>query len=730
LTGSPAAGEPHPGGARAPSCEVEPRSPFDVAAGAVSSLNGMAISFLVTLAYLTVTVLSTTDEQLLVGAKLPLPVLSVAVPIVQFFWLAPVLVLILHTALMLQENLLSEAIQHARAVYAVDRDDPRTWRHQLPATIPGRLLARRTFSPYLRLLLSLIWVVGSVLAPLGVLLWIQVAFVPYHGSSITLVHQLIILADVTLVLVLVPRALSRKLSARHWWSQRFRQGRAAIVGLLFLILCLGSLYASWFVAVVPDTGFEGRCGHVFWPAANLDRTLTVRDRVLSMGEGADPSTSGSVRVSMVRRDLRGADLSGSVLRDADLRGADLRRATLDGCDLGGAHLSPDRPADDRELRARVERWRGLVSGPMADSGTDGGQVTRLSRASLRGARLEGADLVQADLTAARLGEARFDGADLRGAVLAEAEAGAASFEGAVLDHATLDGADLSAATLHGARLYRASLRGLRARRLEGLMVDLRHATLEGASLVACDLRFSDFEGARLIGADLRASRLDGAWRLSLRGVDLRRSTLDGAVSAARAPESGAYLADLRGAAGDEWSASEYREGLTAAEVLFSQARPDLARVPIVPENPAALRPGELAATPHTATGEVQCPPRLRDRSRCPPLALARRLLFSDRGPYGSWSPSPLTEKTYYDELAGYLAVEACSEPRVALGLARRFGVAMAPRDPVLERTVARALLARLAQGGTKSGFCDGLAALVDAKPGALLRLWVTAGSGG
>jgi len=118
-------------------------------------------------------------------------------------------------------------------------------------------------------------------------------------------------------------------------------------------------------------------------------------------------------------DLRASDLRGADLGKASLRGANLSGANLLGADLSEANLS----------RAN------LIAANL---------VANLRRADLSGADLGGADLFGANL----------DGANLQSAGLRETDLRLASLDGADLNHATLVEADLS-----GAFLGKADLRG-------------------------------------------------------------------------------------------------------------------------------------------------------------------------------------------------------------------------------------------------------------------------------
>ncbi len=77
--------------------------------------------------------------------------------------------------------------------------------------------------------------------------------------------------------------------------------------------------------------------------------------------------------------------------------------------------------------------------------------------------------------------------------------------GARLERANLADADLSYAELTGADLSLSRLRGARL-----LGASLRKASLAHADLVGADLRFADFTDAQLMGAQLAEARLDHA----------------------------------------------------------------------------------------------------------------------------------------------------------------------------------------------------------------------------
>ncbi len=111
-------------------------------------------------------------------------------------------------------------------------------------------------------------------------------------------------------------------------------------------------------------------------------------------------------------------------------------------------------------------------------------------ADLHGLHLAGCDLSRASLRGARL-----DGADLDGAKLVECDLRRASLRGARPVRADLRGADLRGADLRGADLTKADLC-----EADLVAADLRGATLEGA---AVSFGCSGYAGVRLSGVTVR-----------------------------------------------------------------------------------------------------------------------------------------------------------------------------------------------------------------------------------
>jgi uncharacterized protein YjbI with pentapeptide repeats len=448
----------------------------DVAATAADTRTAY-FTFLTAGLYLAVTVGATTHEELLNGSRVPLPLAGVDLPIVGFYVVAPLLLLILHFNLLLQFRMLANkahclngAIEGLRV--AGDRADARTF---LPTFPFVQMVAGRPESRLVGNLLRLAIWLSVVWAPALILLEVLVRFLPYHSSAVTWWHRSLILIELLLLWLLWPGSLWRRNEGIRRFGARGLKRRWTWLGLgqlsILLLACLA-------FATLPGEGLEQRLASILpvkvvagertmpWPTwwflerpeSPFARNLRLHET--SLVEGINAQTKSS-RLDLRKRDLRYAELTG-----ADLRQSDLRNATLDGAILSYAYL-------DGALLSEAS----------------------LKKADLRNARLKGANLYRARIEGADLGGAHLEGASLARANLERADLTSAWLLGADLKNARLTRATLSDAHLQGAELKDARLRG---------------ATLGGADLAAADLRGASVPDAVLTGRQDRPRSLDYA----------------------------------------------------------------------------------------------------------------------------------------------------------------------------------------------------------------------------
>ena len=490
---------------------------FDVSA-LERSLNDSAarvstiwVSFLFFSLYLLIAATTVTHRQLLLAEPLKLPVLDISLPLWGFFFLAPILFVILHVYVLLLVLLLARTA----AVYnaAVERADlspeeNAALRQRLANTLFAQILAG---SPRERegwlgwLLKAMAWITLAI-APVLILLAFQFAFLPYHSHLATWMHRFLIAAELAAAFVLWPLVLNAR--ADFEWTKIWMQvkrtmalplrlfgpndrRRDAWVQLrqqaVSLASCVLFVVVSLLLATFPgEPHVNLLTGHSLWSvqcerwvSGQFDRLYLSRVDVVDdekFDKIEDATTKKGLLPSVGERtqNFSGRDLDCGTFDLADLRRTDFSAARMIGVILLGARLQ------GASLRQ-----------------------AQLQGAYLNAAELQGADLGFAELQGADLGHFRLlsatqlQGAVLYGAQLQGADLGDAQLQGADLTAADLLGANLSGAQLHGANLLSAHLQG----------ADLTFSELQGANLLGAELQGADLSGAQFQGADLGLSKL-------------------------------------------------------------------------------------------------------------------------------------------------------------------------------------------------------------------------------
>ena len=527
---------------------------------------GLWLSYLFVLFYLAVAAGAVTHADLFFEKPVKLPFLNIELPLLAFFFVAPILFVIVHAYTLVHLVMLTDKAKRfnqalkeqmgARTYLSPEERDRRETirmglRRQLPSNIFVQFLAGPRDvrdKPFGYLLRVIAWVT-LVVAPLLVLLLFQIQFLPYHSSFITWTQRVALAADLALV----------------WWPWRkILSGREpgpwlgppwlwADVGLA---LSAGAVLFSWKAATFPgewqeellpswrilpamdergnpatEKDAKGYLRKVFPDWVVNARKVSLHDWLFNAkpdditrrrfpfsntlvlpglnvyeGLGIDDPKKAEWREFVFRargRDLRGAIFDLASLPKVDFTGADLEGATLSGAQLQNASF---------------------VNAQLQDARLDD---AHLQGASLKEAQLQGASLINAQLRAASLVGAQLQGASLGGAELQGALLDKAHLEGAALWYAQLQGASLNSAQLQGASLLGASLQGaaLDFANLQG--ATLEYTQLQGASLVDAQLQGALLNSAQLHGASFRDAQLQGVWLYGakMRGTDLIRAYL-------------------------------------------------------------------------------------------------------------------------------------------------------------------------------------------------------------
>jgi hypothetical protein len=337
--------------------------------------------YLALAAYFTVALAGVTHKDLLLNAPITLPILGISVALDRFFLFAPPLFILIHIGMMMQYAIL---MRKAHAFLGLILQEERELgggsansgpvhplRYELDGNFLIQFLAGPPYAGIFSLLLQMIvWLTLVMLAAI-VLLYFQVAFLPYHDVWLTCAHRLYVLADLMLV-ALVGTFLTSPLPS-FWASFLYAWRNYAFFMLVSSMFFAGFIAFSVLVATIPGetldrvlaaigpsaeipapSGAPADAQRVFLPTAYLfegnvhpatgkssspfQRNLIVIDEDLVSDQSL---AAGDVSLSLRYRDLRYARLDRSDLKQADLTCANLTGASLAGAILTGARRGCD-----------------------------------------------------------------------------------------------------------------------------------------------------------------------------------------------------------------------------------------------------------------------------------------------------------------------------------------------------------------------------------------------------
>lgn len=481
------------------------------------------VSLLMACLYSWLTIGSTERRDLITNASATFfPFLEVSLPIVGFYFVAPLILFALFLCFYLHLNTLWERLALLPAVFP----DGLTLGQKADPPLVDALIERQM--PQLaklpqqagstRAKVVMAFLVVNLLVPATLFLY-WLTYLPRHEPFGTALHLVLALASLaaarTFWLTLLATLQGSTQSVRYW--------RPAPI-LLWLATLAAFTVLSWRVLYGPRVPW----GDIFY--------VDLSHQEVSVRAAGWTDAPPVERASLAGRNLRFARLEGAYLEQAEVEGAALEASVLRLADLRRAQLAR---ADLRQ----ADLWRArLTAANLAQAQLAGAHLVEadLRGANLSRADLRGADLLNAILDGARLSRARLDGAVLRGASCRNAELELAQLNGAYLSQAVMTGARLFLTELRQAHLWKTDLRNahlvladltgarLSAANLE--QADLSQADLTGATLDASNLRgarlvFSRLDEAQLTDADLTGAVLQGA---QLKSADLRGARLDGA----------------------------------------------------------------------------------------------------------------------------------------------------------------------------------------------------------
>lgn len=456
---------------------------------AEASINARKLYFLYIgfLAYCSLTVISTSDRQIILNDTAKLPIVNLDVSLNGFFILAPVIAILVFIYFQLYLHRLKALINDLRTNYA-----PTKKRRLYPWMIniaedpePGAIGALQRiivgFSLWTSLTLVLVlfafwyvkkhdpfwsFVIGS-LPLVGALttFWFWMKYEPRKlrkskwSKVFSLVgFSLLIAFELCLLILLIP------------WA---REGGR--IEWLKPLICLNLSYQK--LVDEPKTHYVG----LFW--GNYRKAHL---------EGADLSNSVLKRANLTNAYLQYAKISSAILDSANLQNANLQNADLRGTSLQNANL----------YKSNLQNAR-IDNANFQDANLEYANLQEVSLAMMS-LRYGSISSIGVNFREAKLGHAKLTNAQLWGANFQEAFLREANLKGTILNLATLFKANIKGANLQNAQLGEVTVTHDSGKKFN-LRVNLQEA----------DLREVDFMGARLTGANFRGADLRDAKNLNV-----------------------------------------------------------------------------------------------------------------------------------------------------------------------------------------------------------------------
>ncbi len=436
---------------------------------------GLWLSFLTFGTYLVITFAGVDHRDLLLENPIELPVLKAPLPLVTFFWVAPILFVIFHLYLLLSLKLLADQVHHYTEQLrdsGLDEDAQDKARLQLPNFVIVQVLGGTStqVNSWSGKLMTFTAFLTLVASPLILLLFAQLMFLPYHGWWVTMSHRVMVVIDLVFIWYFWEAIRRGSGDGLPIWSVA---ASGALMVLTFLVLrypserFYGNLAKSIFVeAGAPVSQLYG-ASPVEVGFALFNNTLVLpgerfvdNDTFEALEKQNLSQKFSSAEGERSFKFLKNRDFSHADFRDIDLRkanfsGSVFTTAWLDGSSLQGATF------DDASMQG-------------ASLGNASLQGASFKNAELQGAFFSSSFLQTASFLNASLQGADFSSAHLQGAIFESASLQAATFHGAnaivaVFSNTVMEGTFLSEAQLQGAMFGGGGFFG--AANVDGVMLD-------------------------------------------------------------------------------------------------------------------------------------------------------------------------------------------------------------------------------------------------------------------
>jgi uncharacterized protein YjbI with pentapeptide repeats/nucleoside phosphorylase len=428
---------------------------LDVAKGVSANAQNLFVAMLAACLYSWLTIATTSDVNLIVNrATSPLPIIGTSIPIVGFYFVAPLLLVGVYFYFHLYLQKLWDEMGSLPAIFPDGRPlqakaDP--WLlSDLVRSHVSRLKWDRPFLSYFQEWISIVlawWLVPFTL----ILFWGR--YLRRHDVVITMLHCLLAAICITSAIFLyrLAGATLRGDPRRPFvWSAAMRRPRA---WRPLIVALMSGTVLVWVSFSAIDGVRLGVAGRDWWPAAEASSIRSHFSRTWI------PTAMEKVGYTPFA-DLRGANLTAKPA--VPIEKGSVEKQTVDKSDVEKDDVDEDdidksdaATGDLANVGAKKDEAMPDSAPGLQLSGVDlrfaDMRGSNLQGTILTDARLEWADLLKANLNGAELAGAHMDHADLLGANLANADMTGTSLNGANLNQADLRGAELQYADLKAAQ---------------------------------------------------------------------------------------------------------------------------------------------------------------------------------------------------------------------------------------------------------------------------------------
>ena len=503
------------------------------------------VFFLALTAFFFVTVAGVTHQDLLLNSPVSLPVLQVGIALKRFFLFAPLVLVLVHFAILLQYAMLARKTRALHNLLA-QKEKPGIFRtHPMRLELSSyffvQAMAGPTRSPVLGIFLTAMSWLTLGLFPLALLLFFQIAFLPFHDAVITWSHRAYLVTD---FLIIISVGIFTRFPERNFWVALWRYVRkhSTMFGLTFAGW-LVALFFSFAIATIPG----------FW----MERQVMALAKPLGWNTGvpyvqANKTAGKDTALFTEQRDV--IDAPKKSMRKAFFPTAYLFEGVPDRISgKATSWFSRNIMVTDIDLVPYEDEARekaNEVSLHLRGRDLTYAYFDRsdLHRADLTGANLSHASMIDTNLSRARMRSVKIEGANLETANLKHTDLHFAKIYGSNLKKVQLQCANLFSATVIGSNLREAKLQGSNLRYATIQASSLQHANLLGVNLLGASLQVSDLTSANMQGTNLSTANLTGVdlGEASLQGADMSLATVLGTnfnlvqIWQTRPPESASF----------------------------------------------------------------------------------------------------------------------------------------------------------------------------------------------